>query len=987
MVDGLPSDVVNAVCQSTDGAVWFGTDRGLAVQDGRGTRIFGLGNSDPKRVAALVPLTEGRVLAATDAGLFEIDRESAGFVAGGAETSFCAVGFDASRSNTILAASTDNRLWLAAPPTRVLAPLAPWSHEAEIKAQAEDWVPDIASIVARDGDFYVASRSRGLLRFVDGNAVPAVGGLSAGVTALAVDPSDGSLWIGTASGSRQGAIHRLDRDNRLSTVSNDVGAVTGLGVGESGTCWVATAAGGAYFVSAAGIERHETFAGTIGGLRSDALRCSFTDREGVVWFGGDRGASRFDRRGPETRVVGGDANGDVVRSISRAAGLLWIGTNRGLAAGETAASLASVASLDGKTVYDVEATPDGRLVVATQQGLFSAAPVRAGIPSFTLVDANVASGDLRARAVAVSDGATYVGTFGAGLLRLDGDEIRSVDFIGAGDAIRDIVCIHVDDGHAMWIGTAGRGAFRCTRTGLASVDSESLAGKTVYGIAGSESTTLWFATNTGLVVRDGSVEARILGDCDVRSVAPVGARSALCATANRGVVLVAWDDRFGWLETRIDEERGLPSDVTFAVDVVPGPDGRSFAALFGTSRGLTTYRTSSVAPVIDVAGALANRVIDSSEAKSGIVLSYPQRSIVLELFATSTRTFRGQFQYGYVVTDARGTEVTRGLVRDGKISLDRLEPGQYRIDSVAFDNDLVASEGRGVRITVERAPFPWATTGLASLLLLAVLALAWGAIQNRTIARKNAALRAANVELAETRLSVARETERERSRIARDLHDQTLADLRRLMLLADKLPAPIADVSPRPGELRQRIEEVSGEIRRICEDLSPSALSNLGLGPALEWLVTQAQSEMPSDSRFTATVTCSDRLEERFEPGSDLPIQIYRIVQEAVSNVCRHGKATRVEVEARVDDEGGLTVRIADDGVGFDETAERAGPHRGLGNMRWRADMIHATIGWTRPPAGGTEVTLRRPAAIRPVSEGDQEGEADGGSGDRRLRS
>jgi signal transduction histidine kinase len=632
-----------------------------------------------------------------------------------------------------------------------------------------------------------------------------------------------------------------------------------------------------------------------------------------------------------------------------------------------------VAGLEGRTVFDVETAPDGRLLAATQQGVFVAAAANRGSPVFTPLDAADGSVDIRGRAIAAMGSTAYVGTFGAGLFRLDGDALRNVDFVGAGDSLRDIVCLHVDNTGAMWIGTAGRGAYRCDSAGLTPLDSETLAGRTIYAIAGSESATLWFATNSGLVVRDGAVEARILTDCDVRSVVPMGARSALCATANRGAVLVAWDDRFGWLESRIDEERGLPSDITFAVDVVAGVDGKSFDALIGTSRGLTAYRTSAAAPVVGVAGALANRPLTPAEIESGIVLAYPQRSVVLELFATSTRTFRGQFQYGFDVSDAGGSLVTHGLVRDGKVSLDRLAPGDYRIDVVAFDNDLVASTMRSVHVTVERAPFPWATTGLAALLLFAVLALVWGAVQNRTIARKNAALRAANLELADTRLLVAQETERERSRIARDLHDQTLADLRRLMLLADKLPAPISNVSPRPGELRQRIEEVSGEIRRICEDLSPSALSNLGLGPALEWLVTQAQSEMPADQRFTASVTFSDRLEERIDPGSDLPIQIYRIVQEAVSNVCRHAKATHVEVDARVDDDGALTIRVSDDGVGFDESTEPNGSGRGLGNMRWRADMIHASIEWSRRPGGGTEVTLRRAGVNRSAGSSDEE--------------
>lgn len=960
IVDGLPSDAVNAICQGTDGAIWIATDRGLAMQDGRGTRLVVFGTTEANRVSALASTKDGRIVAATDAGLFVIDGESASQSISGSSSPFCAVATSTAESDFIVSASEDGHLFIDTPGDTAVV-IDPTSGPASADSQGADLPPEIAEIVARDSEFFIAHRTRGLLRAATGKGVLSVGrGLPASVSALAVDPSDGTLWIGVSNGSRQGAIYRLDRSDSLSTVSTDVGAVTGLAPTGSGTCWVASASSGAYLVSSTGVERHETFASTIGGLRSDSLSCVFTDREGIVWFGGDRGASRFDSRGPGTRSVGGDANGEVVRSISRAAGTLWVGTNRGLVAGESAASLAPVPSLDGRTVFDVEVAPDGRLLVATQQGLFVAAAARDGLPEFSAIDLASGSGDLRARAIAVLGGATYVGTFGAGLLRLNGDDLRSVEFTGAGESIRDIVGLHVDETGAMWIGTAGRGVFRFDTAGLTPLESEALAGQTVYDIAGSESSTLWFATNSGLVVRDGSTEGRILEDCDVRSVVPAGPRSALCATASHGAVLVAWDDRFGWLESRIDEERGLPSDVAFAIDVAPNADGRSIDALIGSSRGLTAYSTSSAPPVVGALGALANRQITAAEVEAGIVLAHPQRSVVVELFATSTRTFRGQFQYGFTVTTADGKPVTHGVVRDGKISIDGLGPGEYRIDAVAFNNDLVASDVRSIRVAVERAPFPWATTGLAALLLLAMLALAWGAIQNRTIARKNAALRAANLELADTRLLVAQETERERSRIARDLHDQTLADLRRLMLLADKLPAPISDVSPRPGELRQRISEVSGEIRRICEDLSPSALSNLGLGPALEWLVTQAQAEVPADQRFTATVTFPDRLDEHIDPGSDLPIQIYRIVQEAVSNVCRHAKATHVEVDASVDDAGNLTIRISDDGVGFDESLEQAGSGRGLGNMRWRADMIHASIAWSRGPDGGTVMTLRR---------------------------
>src|SRR5207249_9185403 len=114
----------------------------------------------------------------------------------------------------------------------------------------------------------------------------------------------------------------------------------------------------------------------------------------------------------------------------------------------------------------------------------------------------------------------------------------------------------------------------------------------------------------------------------------------------------------------------------------------------------------------------------------------------------------------------------------------------------AFTKDLMSSVPLAFEMNVARAPFPWTTTALAILLLLALIALGWGYLQNRRIHRAGAELASANRELADARLQLANETEAERRRIARDLHDQTLADLRNLALLVDQLPSNGAHLRP-----------------------------------------------------------------------------------------------------------------------------------------------------------------------------------------------
>src|SRR6201999_4536693 len=136
-----------------------------------------------------------------------------------------------------------------------------------------------------------------------------------------------------------------------------------------------------------------------------------------------------------------------------------------------------------------------------------------------------------------------------------------------------------------------------------------------------------------------------------------------------------------------------------------------------------------------------------------------------------------------------------------------------------------------------------------------------------------------------------------RRRIARDLHDQTLADLRRLMMMSDRLPAG-GHAAVEAVQFRQEIENISGEIRRICEDLSPSALANVGLAAALEWALTNGVAQLPDDLKFAYEFVCEDGLDKKHLLKSAIQIQVFRIVQEAVNNVCRHAHATQVKLSA-----------------------------------------------------------------------------------------
>jgi signal transduction histidine kinase len=345
----------------------------------------------------------------------------------------------------------------------------------------------------------------------------------------------------------------------------------------------------------------------------------------------------------------------------------------------------------------------------------------------------------------------------------------------------------------------------------------------------------------------------------------------------------------------------------------------------------------------------------------------------VEVAAASSRTFPEQFQYVFSVSDAAGHVIDRKLSRDAQLVIENLQPGRYQVEASAFSRDLIRSNAVRFDFTVAPAPFPWASAALSVLLALALIAMAWGYRQNRKLAAANNTLEVTNVELAKTRFQLANETEAERGRIARDLHDQTLADLRRLMMLTDRLPDARTDGGQvQPSEFRREIESVSTEVRRICEDLSPSALANVSLAAALEWALAEASASQADGARFEYACAVEPELDEKRALDPATAIQVYRIVQEALSNVSKHAAASRVRLAMSSSPENVLEVTLEDDGRGFDiEQAGKTG--RGLSNIRSRASLIGASVAWRPRSGGGTVFTLHIHVSGRVVAQSQRE--------------
>jgi signal transduction histidine kinase len=460
-----------------------------------------------------------------------------------------------------------------------------------------------------------------------------------------------------------------------------------------------------------------------------------------------------------------------------------------------------------------------------------------------------------------------------------------------------------------------------------------------------------------------------------------------------GVLRVVLDEEFGAVASRLDTEQGLPTDSAFSVLPVSEDGGRTASFLFGTTRGLARYEPSTLPPVLRLVRVAASRAYQPEELRGGALrLEYPQSSVALDVDASASRTFPEQFQYAFTLLDSRGRIVKQKLSHDSQFQAEGLPAGRYRVTARAFALDLTPSDPLVFEFEVERAPFPRTTVALSVLLALALVALAWAYVQHRRIVRSREELREANRQLAAARLQLASEAESERRRIARDLHDQTLADLRRLLLLTDEMQPGLTQgaaggVTSTPGTLtnapggmtnaggslqttvfdpaalRAEIEAISQEVRRICEDLSPSVLENVGFAAALEFALASALAHLPAERKFAYEFSCDEDLEERLALSAVVQMQVYRIVQEAVSNVCRHALAAHVRLTIHLDEAGDFTLTLEDDGRGFEAGNRKALKGRGLAGIRARASLIEAEVGWQKREGGGTAFVLRKRSA------------------------
>jgi len=205
--------------------------------------------------------------------------------------------------------------------------------------------------------------------------------------------------------------------------------------------------------------------------------------------------------------------------------------------------------------------------------------------------------------------------------------------------------------------------------------------------------------------------------------------------------------------------------------------------------------------------------------------------------------------------------------------------------------------------------------------------------------------------------------EEERKRIARELHDETIQSLVVLARQLDDIASSGKGLSEykkiQLDILRERINNVMADVRRLSQDLRPPALDRLGLLPALEWLASDIGKRSGMDIKVTMR-----GVSRRFSP--EVELVLFRVAQEALRNTLRHSQATSADIAVEFGEKL-IRITVRDNGKGFylqEKTGDLIKRGRlGLTGMRERIQLVGGSLKISSRPGKGTTVTIESPAA------------------------
>ena len=955
--EGLPENVVLAITQSREGYLWVGTLNGLVRFDGMRFTVFDENNTPGLPGSRIVSLFED-----SHTNLW-VGTETAGaaVIRNGLVTSVD-LG-RGSRDERLVAASEDSTgaVWLYTADGQLCrhrdGRFDTWSFGSSRHS-------DYRGIASDGPQLLIASEtglSTVLAKDVTAGNVPKVERyLPFSKLDYLLAGSAGGFWRLADGRITKWAVDKLARD--LGAYPWGRARVAAACEDRQGNLVVGTLGSGLFWFDA---EGNSTAISTNQGLSSNFVLSLLVDREGSLWVGTDgRGLDRVKRSLFHTLE---HIRGQVAQSVSQdSQGGLWIGYNGGGVdhwrdvmlqrygpdQGLVNASIRAV--LADRDQARIWVGTWGRGVFELESGVFTSAPGASGVVLALYQD---------------RQGVVWGGTEG-GLTRWEGQEWKR--FTTADGLSANVVRAITDDAQgALWIGTRGGGLNRLSdghftvyrkKDGLPSDDVSSL----YFDSTG----VLWIGTGSGLgryadgkwsrfTIQDGLVSdsiAYLAGDD----------QGYLWIGSNNGLMRVArksFDEHVSNPALRLEcrtygKADGLPiGECTSGSQpsVCSGSDGRLwFPTILGVASVDPAHllRNPYQPPVMIESMRLEDRLQNTNRLYSGalapVTIHPRQERIQIEYTSLNLAApNRARFRYILDHYETKWTETT-----DRSVRYPKLPPGQYTFRVTACNEDGVWNENPAVLSLLVEPPF-WRTWWFLSASALCLLSLIVGTVHRISTQRLQRQVE---------RLRQHEALEKERARIARDIHDQLGASVTQVSLLGEFVEAD----KDSPTEVEEHGRQISQTAREITRTLDEIVWTVNPSNDTLDGLITYV-------CKYAQDYLAVADLRYRLDVPPQLPAaavfpevrhNLFLAAKEAVTNIVRHAKATSVWIRLKLEDHA-FTLEIEDDGRGLGSSDPKAAQSRnGLRNMRKRMEEIGGSFSAVPAPEKGTIIPLTAPLIL-----------------------
>jgi ligand-binding sensor domain-containing protein/signal transduction histidine kinase len=956
---GLPNNTVLGINQTPDGYLWVATREGLVRFDGTHFRVFDTNNTPGLRSSVISAIC--------------VDRQGA--------------------------------LWIGSDGL-VRFKDGVFSHYGRTDGLAADSIKTIFE--KHDGSLWIGTAS-GMSRLKGGKFTTYTReyftrepSLISSIVLSVDEGRDGSLWVATSGG-----LNRIHGDViDVFTTSNglSINTLKKVCADREGRVWIGSNNG--LIVYENGTFRTYT---TGDGLADNFVSAIFEDRDGNLWIGTYAGLNRFVNGGFITEVNNKGAPYDQINDIFQdREGNIWVGSKEGLIelSPKRFFTLAKPQGLSHNNVMSVMEDRKGSLWIGTWGGGLD---VWKGGKITVYSAANGLSFPMILSTCEARDGSVWVGAeFNGGVSRFkDGKFTHLSARYGVIDS--GIKVIHEDRSNRLWLGTTrglscvqGRNVTNYTST------NSTLPGDNVRDIFEDHLGQLWFGTDGGLSRWDNGKFVNLgvsngLSDNVVNCIFEDTATNFWIGTDNGGLVryrdgrftayttkqglfndrvleILEDDHGFLWMTCykgifRVRREEldaldggklahlhcnaygsadGMESVQCNGVAKPAGWKARDGRLWFPTTKGLVsadpTLKPNELPPPVFIEEVLAdNTIIDRGDpgmsppaAKPALTMAPGRGELEFRFGALSlSAPETDRFKYRLEGVDSDWKDAGTGRVAH----YNNLYPGRYKFQVKAANNDGAWNE-TGAAVTLELLPHFWQTSWFLVLTSLATVGLIGGAaryLSLRKLRRKLALL--------EMQTSL----ERERARIARDIHDDLGSSLTQIALLSQQSTAGA------PPEMQSNTRKISVTARDMARALDEIVWAINPEHDTLEGLVeylTRTADEYLEDSPIRLRLTAPPVMPQCAIPA-DVRHDLFLAFKEALNNAVKHAKPSEIQIVFTAE-AGQLQIVIADNGAGFDLASPRSNGN-GLKNMRQRMEAAHGTFEMTSQAGQGTRIKMSVP--------------------------